>query len=56
MENQHLCYEGTCEEASKMQPYTSNEGIYKLREDHDLQAKFASLARKVEVLELQKSG
>jgi hypothetical protein len=30
--------------------------MYNLREDHDLQAKFASLARKVEVLELKKSG
>jgi hypothetical protein len=27
-----------------------------LREDHDLQAKFASLARKVEALKLKKSG
>ena len=26
------------------------------KEDHDLQAKFASLARKVEALELKKSG
>jgi hypothetical protein len=30
--------------------------MYNLREDHDLQAKFASLARKVEALELKKSG
>ena len=29
--------------------------MYNLREDHDLQAKFASLARKVEALELKKS-
>jgi len=30
--------------------------MYNLREDHDLQAKFASLARKVETQELKKSG
>jgi hypothetical protein len=30
--------------------------VYNLREDHDLQAKFASLARNVEALELKKSG
>jgi hypothetical protein len=30
--------------------------MYNLREDHDLQAKFASLARKVEALELKKSS
>ena len=30
--------------------------MYNLREDHDLQAKFASLARKVEALEFKKSG
>ena len=29
--------------------------MYNLREDHDLQAKFASLAKKVEALELKKS-
>jgi hypothetical protein len=29
--------------------------MYSLREDHDLQAKLASLARKVEALELKKS-
>jgi hypothetical protein len=41
---------------SKTQPHTSSGGMYNLREDHDLQAKFASLARKVEALELKKSG
>jgi hypothetical protein len=41
---------------SKNQPHTSSEGMYNLREDHNLQAKFASLARKVEALELKKSG
>ena len=41
---------------SKTQPHTSSGGIYNLRKDHDLQAKFASLARKVEALELKKSS
>ena len=31
-------------------------GMYNLRKHHDLQAKFASLARKVEALELKMSG
>jgi len=30
--------------------------MYNLREDHDLKAMFASLARKVEALELKNSG
>jgi hypothetical protein len=30
--------------------------MFILREDHDLQAKFAFLARKVEALELEKNG
>ena len=30
--------------------------MYNLREDHDLQAKFAYLARKIEALELKNSG
>jgi len=30
--------------------------MYNLRKDHDLQAKIAYLARKVEALELKKSG
>ena len=47
---------GTYETPSKTQPYTSSRGMHNLREDHDLQAKFASLARKVEALELKKSG
>ena len=34
------------EAPSKTQSHTSNEGMYNLREDHDLQVKFASLARK----------
>jgi hypothetical protein len=41
---------------SKTQPHTFSGGMYNLREDHDLQAKFASLVRKVEALELKKSG
>jgi len=47
---------GTYEAPSKTQPHTSSGGMYNLREDHELQAKFASLARKVEALELKKSG
>jgi hypothetical protein len=47
---------GTYEAPSKTQPHTSSGGMYNLREDYDLQAKFASLARKVEALELKKSG
>jgi len=31
-------------------------GMYNIMKDHDLQAKFASLARKVEALELKKNG
>jgi len=41
---------------SKTQPYTSNGGMYNLREDYDLEAKLGSLARKVEVLELKNCG
>jgi hypothetical protein len=47
---------GTYEAPSKTQSHTSSGGMYNLREDHDLQAKFASLARKVEALELKKNG
>ena len=47
---------GTYEAPSKTQPQTSSGGMYNLREDHDLLAKFASLARKVEALELKMSG
>jgi hypothetical protein len=45
---------GTYEAPGKTQPHTSSGGMYNLREDHDLQAKFASLARKFEALELKK--
>jgi hypothetical protein len=47
---------GTYEVSNKTQPHTSNGGMYNLREDHDLQAKFTSLAKKFEALELKKSG
>jgi len=46
----------TYEAPHKTQPHTSSGGTYNLREDHDLQTKFASLTRKVEALELKKSG
>jgi len=46
----------TCEASSKTKPHISSGGMYNLREDNDLQAKFAFLARKVEALELKKSG
>jgi hypothetical protein len=38
---------GTYEALSKTQPHISSGGMYNLREDHDLQAKFAYLATKV---------
>ena len=47
---------GTCEAPSKTKPHTSSGGMHNLREDHDLQAKFASLARKVKALEFKKSS
>jgi hypothetical protein len=47
---------GTYEAPGKTQPHTSSGGMYNLREDHDLQAKFAYLARRVEALELKKRG
>jgi len=37
---------GTYETPSKTQPHTSSGGMYNLREDHDLQAKFTYLAKK----------
>jgi hypothetical protein len=46
----------TYEARGKTQPHTSIGGMYNLREDHDLQTKFASLARKVKALEFKKSG
>jgi len=47
---------GTYEASGKTQPHTSSGCMYNLREDHDLQANFTSLARKVEALECKKSG
>jgi len=47
---------GSYEAPGKTQPHTSSGGMYNLRKDHDLQAKFASLARKVEALEFKKNG
>jgi len=41
---------------SKTQPFRSSGGMYNLKEDHNLQAKFAYLACNVEALELKKSG
>ena len=41
---------------SKTQPFRSSGGMYNLKEDHNLQAKFAYLAWNVEALELKKSG
>ena len=45
---------GTCEVPSKVQNSTPSGGMYTLREDHELQAKFASLARKVEARKMKK--
>ena len=42
---------GLYESSSKLKSSPSGVGIYNLREDHDLQAKFAYLARKLEALE-----
>jgi hypothetical protein len=47
---------GSYEAPGKTQPHTSSGGMCNLREDHDLQAKFAFLARKVEALEFKKNG
>ncbi|PON56809.1 hypothetical protein PanWU01x14_178520, partial [Parasponia andersonii] len=47
---------GTCEAPTKTQPSVSSGGMYNLREDHEFQAKLGSLARKVETLEMKKSG
>ena len=50
---QHWDTIGTYESPVKPQP--SGRGIFNLREDHDLSAKYASLARKVEALETKKT-
>ena len=48
---QYLDTVGLYESSSKLKSSPSGVGIYNLKEDHDLQAKFESLARQVEVLE-----
>ena len=50
---QHWDTVGTYESSVKPQP--SGRGMFNLREDHDLSAKYASLAKKVEALELKKN-
>ena len=40
---------------SPVKPQPSGRGIFNLREDHDLSAKYTSLARKVEALETKKT-
>ena len=50
---QHWDTVGTYE--SPVKPPSSSRGIFNLKEDHDLSAKYASLARKVEALEMKKS-
>ncbi|KAK9211927.1 hypothetical protein WN943_001306 [Citrus x changshan-huyou] len=52
---QHWDTVGTFELTNKQQSSPSSGGIHNLREDHDLQAKFASLVRKVEALEHKES-
>ena len=54
--NQNQDTTGTCKAPGKTQRHTSSGGMCNLREDHDLQAKFVSLARKVEALELKRSS
>ena len=44
---------GTYKVLGKTQLHTSSGCMYNLREDHDLQAKFASLARKLKHLNLK---
>ncbi|KAK9208698.1 hypothetical protein WN944_001058 [Citrus x changshan-huyou] len=53
---QHWDTIGFYESLSKTQPSPSSGGIYNLKEDHDLQAKFTFLARKVEALESKKNN
>ena len=40
---------------SPVKPQPSGRGMINLKEDHDLSAKYASLARKIEALEIKKS-
>ena len=53
---QHWDTVGSYESSSKPQSSPSSGGMPNLREDHDFQAKFASLARKVEALESKKNN
>ena len=52
---QHCDTIGFYESSSKTQSSPSGGGIYNLKEDHNLQAKFASLTRKVKALESKKN-
>ncbi|XP_024033544.1 uncharacterized protein LOC112095670 [Citrus clementina] len=52
---QHWDTVGSYESSSKPQSSPSGGGMHNLREDHDFQAKFASLTRKVEALESKKN-
>ena len=52
---QHWDIVGTFKLTNKPQPSPSSGEIYNLMKDHDLQAKFAFLVRKVEALENKKS-
>jgi len=47
---------GTYEAPGKTQLHISSKGMYNLREYHNHQSNFASLARKIEALELKRSG
>ena len=53
MNAQHWDTIGTYESPVKPQP--SGRGMFKLREDHDISTKYASLARKIEALEIKKT-
>ena len=52
---QHWDTIGSYESSSKPQSSPSGGGMHNLREDHDFQAKFTPLARKVKALELKKN-
>ena len=51
---QHWDTVGTFELTNKPQQSPSSGGSYNLREDHNLQAKFASLVKNVATLEIKK--
>ena len=53
---QHCDTIGFYESSCKPQSSPFSGGIHNLREDYDLQAKFASLTKKVEALELKKNN